>query len=92
MKTNNGIRIRRSVQELQNDYAKGDKKPLEDVMRAWKGIKELPPDNPKSFFRLAGFHGEPFRGAGWGSPNYQRLRAGDATWQNKRQRPKSVRL
>jgi tyrosinase len=70
MKTNNGIGIRRSIQDLQNDYAKGDKKPLEDVMRAWKGIKELPPDNPKSFFRLAGFHGEPFRGAGWGSPNY----------------------
>jgi len=39
-------------------------------MRAWKGIKELPPENPKSFFMLAGFHGEPFRGAGWGSANY----------------------
>ena len=33
-------------------------------MRAWKGIKELPPDDPNSFFMLGGFHGEPFRGPG----------------------------
>lgn len=33
-------------------------------MRAWKGIKELPPDDPHSFFILGGFHGEPFRGQG----------------------------
>lgn len=39
-------------------------------MRAWKGIKELPPDDPRSFFVLGGYHGEPFRGAGWGSAAY----------------------
>jgi len=39
-------------------------------MRAWKGIKDLPPDNPLSFFRLGGYHGEPFRGAGWGNSQY----------------------
>jgi len=33
-------------------------------MRAWKGIKELPYDDPRSFFKLGGFHGEPFRGPG----------------------------
>ena len=42
-------RGRRSITELQDEYNKGNKKPLEDLMRAWKGIKELPPDNPNSF-------------------------------------------
>ena len=70
MSTNGQLRVRRSLQDLQDDYAKGTKKPLEDLMRAWKGIKELPPDNPRSFFMLGGFHGEPFRGAGWGNAAY----------------------
>jgi tyrosinase len=70
MGANGTLRVRRSIQELENEYSNGNKKPLEDVWRAWKGIQELPAENPKSFFRLAGFHGEPFRGAGWGSPNY----------------------
>jgi tyrosinase len=61
------LRVRRSITDLQNDYAAGNKKPLEDLMRAWKGIKELPPQDPRSFFVLGGYHGEPFRGAGWGS-------------------------
>jgi tyrosinase len=64
------LRIRRSLTELQDAYTAGNKKPLEDVMRAWKGIKALPPDNPQSFFRLGGLHGEPFRGAGWGNASY----------------------
>jgi tyrosinase len=70
MKTNNKLKVRRSIQELQDDYINGNKKPMEDLMRAWKGIKELPPDNPKSFFVLGGYHGEPFRGAGWGNASY----------------------
>ncbi|MEG5048817.1 tyrosinase family protein [Microcoleus sp. B4-C1] len=70
METNNELRIRRSLHELQDDYTKGNKKPLEYLMRAWKGIKELPPDNPQSFFMLGGYHGEPFRGAGWGNNSY----------------------
>jgi hypothetical protein len=64
------LRIRRSITDLQDDYTKGNKKPLEDVMRAWKGIKELPPNDPRSFFMLGGYHGEPFRGAGWGNSSY----------------------
>lgn len=64
------VRVRRSIQEIQNEYSAGNKKPLEDVMRAWKGIKELPPDDPRSFFMLGGYHGEPFRGAGWGNAQY----------------------
>jgi tyrosinase len=64
------LRVRRSIQDLQAEFDKGNKKPLEDVMRAWKGIKELPPDDLRSFFVLGGYHGEPFRGAGWGNASY----------------------
>jgi tyrosinase len=64
------LRVRRSIHDLQDEFDKGNKKPLEDVMRAWKGIKELPPDDLKSFFVLGGYHGEPFRGAGWGNSQY----------------------
>jgi len=64
------LRIRRSLLEVQADYENGNKKPLEDLMRAWKGIKELPHDNPKSFFKLGGYHGEPFRGPGTTSSAY----------------------
>ena len=46
------FRVRRSIQDIQDDYAKGNKEPLEALMRAWKGIKELPPDDPRSFFAL----------------------------------------
>jgi tyrosinase len=63
------LRVRRSLLELQNQYTHGDTRPLEDVMRAWKGIKQLPPGDPRSFFNLGGYHGEPFRGAGWGFGN-----------------------
>ncbi len=64
------LRVRRSLKELQDAYENGKKKPLETLMRAWKGIKELPPDDPNSFFMIGGYHGEPFRGAGWGSASY----------------------
>src|SRR3954452_25474427 len=64
------LRIRRSIDELQQAYERGDKKPLQDLMRAWKGIKELHPDNPNSFFVIGGYHGEPFRGAGWGTSSF----------------------
>jgi tyrosinase len=70
MKKKHHLKVRRSLQELQDDYKNGNKKPLEDLMRAWKGIKELPPENPQSFFILGGFHGEPFRGAGWGNSSF----------------------
>jgi tyrosinase len=64
------LRVRRSIQDIQDDYAKGNKAPLEALMRAWKGITELPPDDIRSFFWLGGLHGEPFRGAGWGNSSY----------------------
>jgi len=64
------LRVRRSLTALQDDYENGKKKPLETLMRAWKGIKELPPTDPNSFFMIGGYHGEPFRGAGWGNASY----------------------
>lgn len=54
------LKIRHSVRELEEMYQNDNKKPLEDLMRAWKGIKELPPENPNSFFQIGGYHGEPF--------------------------------
>jgi tyrosinase len=62
--------IRRSLTDLQQEYDNGNKVPLETLMRAWKGIKELPPDDPNSFFTIGGYHGEPFRGKGEFDPNW----------------------
>ena len=62
--------IRRSLTDIQKDYDSGNKAPLETLMRAWKGIKELPQENLNSFFIIGGFHGEPFRGKGETDPNW----------------------
>ncbi len=70
MKATKNLKLRVSLLDLQIAYEKGNKKPLEDLMRAWKGIKELPPESPHSFFVLGGFHGEPFRAAGATDYNY----------------------
>ena len=70
MNSTGTLRVRRSITDLQDDYTNGNKKPLEDLMRAWKAIKALPADDPHSFSRLGGYHGEPFRGAGWGNSAY----------------------
>jgi tyrosinase len=59
-----GRRVRRSIADIQADYDAGNKKELEDLMRAWKGIKELGPNDFNAFFKIGGFHGEPFRGPG----------------------------
>lgn len=64
------LRVRHSVRELQAMYEKGKKAPLEKLMKAWAGIKALPPDDPNSFFMIGGYHGEPFRGAGYGNNQY----------------------
>lgn len=55
------IGIRKSIHELQKQYDEGNKKPLEDVVRAWAGITALPADDPNSFFTIGGYHGEPFQ-------------------------------
>jgi len=47
------IAIRKEITQL-------NMKELENVYKAFKGIQELPADNPNSFFVIAGYHGEPF--------------------------------
>ncbi len=64
------LRVRKSLDDLQADHQAGKTRELDDLMRAWAGIKALPPDDPNSFFMIGGFHGEPFRGGGRTSVNY----------------------
>jgi tyrosinase len=64
------LRVRQSITDLQSQYAAGDKKPLEDLWRAFIGVKQLPAADRRSFFTLAGYHGEPFRGRGATDPQY----------------------
>ena len=64
-------RVRLSIQELVYKYTSGeDKAPLEDLIRAFRGIQKLEPSNPDSFFFIAGFHGEPFREKGKTDPKW----------------------
>lgn len=64
-------RVRRSLADVQADYDSGkDQRPLEDLVRGWHGIQQLCPDDAGSFFVIGGYHGEPFRGAGWGDSTY----------------------
>lgn len=67
---NNSLKIRRSVRELEKEYEAGNTGPLDKLLTAWKKIKSLPPDDLNSFFKIGGYHGEPFRGAGWGNNTY----------------------
>ncbi|MEM8641222.1 MAG: tyrosinase family protein [Cyanobacteria bacterium P01_G01_bin.54] len=60
MSDSNTIGVRHSVRYLQDQYDNGNKKPLEDLVRAWYGIKQLKPADKRSFFMLGGYHGEPF--------------------------------
>jgi tyrosinase len=54
------IGVRHSIRFLQDEFDKGNKAPLLDLVRAWRGIQELPPSDVNSYFVLAGYHGEPF--------------------------------
>lgn len=49
-------RQRFSLYELEDRWTAGDKKPLEDVWRAFRAIQQLPADDPDSFFTIGGFH------------------------------------
>jgi tyrosinase len=62
------IRIRRDIRELEYQYKLGNREPLEALIRAFRGVAALPPTDRNSFFVIGGYHGMPFRGAGWGNP------------------------
>ena len=70
------VRIRRSFRELEKEHyaarAAGSKSSteLETLILAFKGIQGLEHTNQDSFFVIAGYHGMPFRGAGWSSSNW----------------------
>ncbi|NLR62486.1 tyrosinase family protein [Chitinophaga polysaccharea] len=68
--TRNGIGVRRSIIEIQNDYDAGTNNDLEKLMTAWAYIKALPPTDPNSFFVIGGYHGEPFAGEGATNPEW----------------------
>ncbi|HEX8258075.1 MAG TPA: tyrosinase family protein [Allosphingosinicella sp.] len=70
MPTSGTTAVRRSLFDVQTDYDNGNKEELENLMRAWRGIKALPPEDPRSFFVIGGYHGEPFRGPGATDPAY----------------------
>lgn len=63
-----GNRVRKDIRAL-------DKDELDLLIKAWAYIQKNPPDlednpNTESFFTIAGFHGEPFRGAGYGNASW----------------------
>lgn len=61
MADTNSPNVRRSIHAMQLEYEGGNKKPMEDLVRAWQGIQALPPSDERSFFSLGGYHGEPFQ-------------------------------
>ena len=64
-------RVRYSLQYVQNLYDTGENRSmLENLVRAFRGIQALPPDNPDSFSIIAGYHGMPWRGPGMTDPNW----------------------
>lgn len=67
------LRVRRSFRELEKEHFQSQDKSkpseLEILIRAFRKIQDVDPSSFNSFFTIAGYHGEPFRGAGWGSGN-----------------------
>eukprot|EP00752_Nemacystus_decipiens_P006061 g5470.t1 len=50
---------RYSLRQLECWAEEGYRKPLDDLFRAFKGIQELPLDDPNSYWVIAGYHGIP---------------------------------
>ena len=65
------LRKRHSIQYIQHLYTSNvDRSKLENLIRAFRGIQALPPDNEKSFYYIAGLHGLPYRGPGIKDPKW----------------------
>ena len=56
-------RVRKDINTLSQDE-------LSLLLKAWKGIQDKDPNDDYSFFKIAGYHGMPFRGAGWGNSQW----------------------
>ncbi len=50
------IPVRRSARELEEPE---NKALLDDLVTAWDKMQKLPTNDENSFFRIAGYHGEP---------------------------------
>ncbi|UKZ79931.1 hypothetical protein TrVFT333_007694 [Trichoderma virens FT-333] len=54
-------RQRRSIQRIEQDYLEGtDKVTLQNLVKAWQWIKDLPSHDPNSFFASPAFTASPF--------------------------------
>lgn len=51
------LKERLSIQDLVRRYESGEKRPLENVLRAFKYMQEMDPKDKQSYFTLAGYHG-----------------------------------
>ncbi|CEI60317.1 Tyrosinase [Fusarium venenatum] len=63
-------RVRRSLQELVSLYDKGDRTQLENLVRAFRKIQALETEHLDSFYKIAGYHGEPFEGEDPSDPEW----------------------
>lgn len=61
--SNDGPPKRKDIRQLTPDEK-------DNLIRAFLYIQNLKPGDRNSFFCIAGYHGEPFRGAGWGDPKW----------------------
>ncbi|KAF9368912.1 hypothetical protein CPC16_004939, partial [Podila verticillata] len=43
---------------------------MDNLVEAFSAIQGLHHDDPNSFFVIAGYHGQPFRGAGYANPSW----------------------
>ena len=60
-------RQRESIQAIESRYNDGtDLTTLRNIVKGFRGIQALPPDDPDSFYCIAGFHGTPYRPPGAG--------------------------
>jgi len=55
---------------VRKDIRTLSKAELDDLVRAWHLVQNVDPADPDSFFQIAGYHGEPFRGAGYNNPQW----------------------
>lgn len=57
------VRHRKDIETLDDNE-------MDDLIWAFHTIQQLDPNDHKSFFKIAGFHGEPFRGAGYSNAQW----------------------
>ena len=63
--------VRRNICDLIDEYDQGNTTALDKLIAAFQYIQyQLPSSDDNSFFKIAGYHGEPFRGAGWGNSSW----------------------